>query len=78
MRTTISIAVTPREATKTRKLAKARGFRTTSDYVRFLLSEDDEVFISEDEVLQRGREVEQLARQKKLITGKRLRDFIKK
>ena len=76
MRTTISIAVTPREVKKTRHLAKKRGFPTVSEYLRFLLAEDDVIFISEDEVLRRGREVERLASEGKLIRGKNLRDFM--
>ena len=76
MRTTISIAVTPREVEKTKKLAKKRGFPTVSEYLRFLLNEDDESYISEDNILRRGQEVDRLDRQGKLIRGKRLRDFV--
>ena len=76
MRTTISVAVTPREAEKTKQLARKHGFKTTSDYLRFLMAEDDVSFISEDEVLRRGREVEHLARTGALIKGKRMRDFV--
>ena len=76
MRTTISIAVTPRVVENTMKLAKKRGFPTVSEYLRFLLNEDDESYISEDNILRRGQEVDRLDRQGKLIRGKRLRDFV--
>ncbi len=76
MRTTISVAVTAQEVAKTKKLAKKRGFLTVSDYFRFLLAEDDVTLIGEDEVRQRGREVERLARQGKLIRGKTMRDLL--
>ena len=76
MRTTISVAVTPREAEKTKQLARKHGFKTTSDYLRFLMAEDDASFISEDEVLRRGQEVERLARRGGLIKSKSMRDFM--
>lgn len=69
MRTTISIAITPREAAKTKKLAKQRGFATVSSYFRFLLAQDDVDLISEAELVRRSAEADRLHREGKLITA---------
>ncbi len=70
MRTTISIAVTPREVEKTKKLAKKRGFPTVSGYFRFLLAQDDVDLISEAELVQRSAEADRLHQRGKLIAAK--------
>ncbi len=70
MRTTISIAVTPHEAEKTKKLAKKRGFPTVSGYFRFLLAQDDVDLISEAELIQRSAEADRLHKRGKLIAAK--------
>ncbi len=76
MRTTISLSVTPQVAIKTRRLARKRGFPSVSEYVRFLISADDEVFISEDELLQRSREAHRLHKSGKLIQANSLKDLL--
>lgn len=75
MHTTISFNATSAEAVKTRKLARARGFRTTSDYLRYLLAQDDVDLISEHELVERAKDVEKLHRTGKLIRAKSLADF---
>jgi len=72
MNTTISFAVSHLEAIRTRRLAKCRGFATTSEYVRFLLSSDDEALISEEEVLRRSKDADRLHATGKLVKAKSL------
>lgn len=76
MRTTISLSISPAEVKKTKTLARKRGFMTVSDYLRFLLSQDDADLISETEILRRGQESEKLYRQGKLIKAKSLADLV--
>ena len=76
MRTSLSFNLTKQEAEKTRKLAKVRGFNTTSDYLRFLLEQDDTDLISEDELVKRASEVERLHRTGKLIKAQSLADLV--
>lgn len=76
MRTTISFSVPKTKATRTRRLAKTRGFRSVSEYLRFLVSLDDtDLIISEEELLRRGKEAERLHREGKLIEAKSLADL---
>ena len=77
MRTSISFNLTQEEAKKTRTLAKIRGFRSTSDYLRFLISQDDVQLISEDELVKRASEVERLHKTGKLVKAKSLSQFLK-
>lgn len=76
MRTSISFNVTPAEAFKTKKLAKARGFGTTTDYLRFLLDQDDVALISEHELVKRSKEVDRLHKNRKLVRAHSLADLI--
>lgn len=76
MRTTLSFTLSSSQVKKTRKLARARGFSTVSDYIRFLLEEDDVSLINEDELVKRANEVERLHRTKKLVTAKSMADFM--
>ncbi len=76
MRTTISLSVPKMEAEKARILARARGFRTLSDYLRFLLSQDDQVLISEDELVERSKETTRLHKTNKLVKAKSIADFL--
>lgn len=76
MRTTISLSVPKMEAEKARVLARARGFRTLSDYLRFLLSQDDQTLISEDELVQRSKETTKLHKTHKLVQAKSMADFL--
>lgn len=76
MRTTISVAVSPREAKKSRELALARGFENLSEYIRFLLASDDADLISEDELLRRAKQVLGLEKRGKLIRVKSMADLI--
>lgn len=77
MRTSISFNLTQHEAKKTRALARTRGFQSTSDYLRFLISQDDVDLISEDELIKRASEVERLHKTGKLVKAKSLEEFIK-
>ncbi len=77
MRTSLSFNLTKPEAQKTRSLAKARGFSTTSDYLRFLISQDDTDLISENELVKRASEVDRLHKTGKLVKAKSLGDFVK-
>jgi hypothetical protein len=77
MNTTISFNATSTESTKTRRLARARGFRTTSDYLRYLLAQDDVDLISENELVARAADVDKLYKDGKLIRAKSLVDLIK-
>ena len=77
MRTSISFNLTQEEAKKTRTLAKVRGFRSTSDYLRFLISQDDAQLVSEDELVKRAADVKRLYKAGKLVKVKSLEKFIK-
>ena len=76
MQTTLSFALPTVRAKKTRQLARARGFRTISDYLRFLLEQDDVNVISEDELVKRAKEVDRLHVTGKLIRAKSLKDLM--
>ncbi len=77
MRTTLSLSVPKTEAKKARTLARARGFRTLSDYLRFLLSQDDQVLISEAELISRSKETVKLHKTNKLVKAPSLADLLK-
>jgi hypothetical protein len=66
MRTTISVSISAEEAKKTSQLASLRGFRTTSDYLRFLMAEDDAELITQDEVLWRSKKAREMHKKGKL------------
>ena len=76
MQTTLSFALPAVRAKKTRQLARARGFRTISDYLRFLLEQDDVDVISEDELVKRAKDADKLYATGKLISAKSLQDFM--
>ena len=76
MRTTISIAFTSREAERTKKLAKKRGFPTVSGYFRFLLAQDDVDLISEAELIRRSAEADRLHQKGKLIAAKSMSELL--
>lgn len=77
MRTSISFNLTREEARKARALVKARGFRTTSDYLRFLISQDDVDLVSEDELVKRASEIERMHKTGKLVKARSLEEFMK-
>lgn len=77
MRTTLSLSVPKTEAKKAWSLAQARGFSTLSDYLRFLLSQDDRILISEADLVQRSKEASTLHRAHKLVRAESLADFLK-
>ncbi len=76
-RTSISFNLPAREATRTKKLARKRGFPSTAEYIRYLISQDDEVLISEDELYKRQEEAEQLYKAGKFIKAKSVADLLK-
>ena len=55
MRTSVSFNLTREEAERLKNLVKARKFESTSEYLRFLIAEDDVELISEDEILEIGK-----------------------
>ena len=77
MRTSLSFNLSKQEASRARGLAKARGFASTSDYLRFLIDQDDTDLISEDELVRRSKEIDRLYKQGKLIEAKSLSDLLK-
>ncbi len=78
MRTSISFNLTKTEAEKTRKLARTRGFATTTDYLKFLLAQDDIDLISEDELVGRLQSIDRLHRAGKLIKARSIADLMTK
>lgn len=78
MRTSISFNLTKPEATKTRLLAKKRGFTTTSDYLKFLLAQDDVDLIGEDELVSRLQSLDRLHKSGKLLKAKSITDLMAK
>ena len=77
MRTSLSFNVTHAAARRTKKIASARGCATTSDYLRFLLEQDDIDLISENELATRARDVDRLHKKRKLIRANTLADLVK-
>ena len=76
MRTSISFNLTREEAIKTKALAHTRGFVSTSDYLRFLLAQDDVDLITEDELVARAKQVNRLHKKGKLIKATSLVDLL--
>ena len=76
MRTSVSFNLTREEAERLKNLVKARKFESTSEYLRFLIAEDDVELISEDEILEIGKDAERLYKEGKLIRAKSLADFM--
>lgn len=76
MRTTISVSLNKASVTKIKRLATKRGFHTASDYLRFLLDQDDVDLISESELIARTKEADSLHRNNKLIRAKSLAEFM--
>ena len=76
MRTTISVSLSPTAVKKTRRLTQQRGFRTISDYLRFLLEQDDVELISENELVRRSNEVDRLHASGKLVSVGSMQDLM--
>lgn len=76
MRTSISFNIQPSEAKRIRTLAHKRGFSTTSDYLRFLISQDDEELISTDDLIKRVQSLPKLQEKDELIEAGSLNDLI--
>lgn len=76
MRTTISVSLNKASATKIKHLALRRGFDTTSDYLRFLVEQDDVDLISESEIISRAKEADHLYRRNKLVRAKSSEAFL--
>lgn len=77
MRTSLSFNLTRDESKKTQALVKKRGFRTTSDYLRFLISQDDVDLISEHELIKRALEIERMHQTGKLVKARSLKELMK-
>ncbi|MBP6945454.1 hypothetical protein KBD61_06130 [Patescibacteria group bacterium] len=77
MRQALSISLRPEELKRTRHLARKRGFSVISDYVRFLVAQDDDDLISADELVKRSKETEILYKQGKLIKARSIKDLLK-
>ncbi len=76
MNTTISVSLPRKDALKTRKLALERGFDSVSEYLRFLLAEDDSELISAAEIVRRSKEAVNLHKKGKLIEATSLADLL--
>lgn len=76
IRTTISLSVPKTDAKKASVLARARGFQTLSDYLRFLLAQDDQALISEDEILERSKRAHKLHASGKLVKARSLASLL--
>jgi hypothetical protein len=77
MRTSLSFNLTKKEASRARGLAKARGFDSTSEYLRFLIAQDDTDLIGEDELVRRSKDAERLHKCGKLMAAKSLSDLLR-
>ena len=76
MHTTLSFSVPTTVATRTKKIAKQRGFKGVSEYLRHLILEDDMPLISAETLIKRHAGVGRLAKQGKLIEAESLADFL--
>ncbi len=77
MNTTISFAIPVKEAKRTRQLARQRGFRSVSQYMRFLVtSETDTDLITEEEILRRSKDAKRLYEEGKLIEAASLSEYL--
>ena len=76
MRTTISVSLDKAGVTKIKQLATKRGFHTASDYVRFLLEQDDIDLISESELIARAKEADSLHQKNRFVRAKSLAEFM--
>ena len=76
MRTTLSLSVPKTEAR--RGLShRSPGFSTLSDYLRFLLSQDDRILISEADLVQRSKKRPRYTELINLCAQNRSPDFLK-
>ncbi len=77
MRTVLSLSLDQKTFTQTRRLARRRGFATTSEYVRHLIEMDDAPRISEQEVLRRAKRAATPSGKKRLLRAPSMRDLLK-
>lgn len=75
MRTSISFNLSKEESKRTSALAKARGFATLSDYLRFLISQDDVDLISENELVHTAKSLTRLHKEGKLVRARSMADL---
>ena len=75
MRTVLNLSLPPKTAQVIKRQAKKRGFTTTSEYLRFLLSLDTEL-ISADELLRMSRQADRDYRAGKLKKFSSLAKFL--
>jgi Arc/MetJ-type ribon-helix-helix transcriptional regulator len=78
MKTTISVSLPNAVALKTRKRAKLRGFPSVSEYVRYLLDEQEGGVITEDELVKDAKEAERAYRRGTLRPYASLEDILKR
>lgn len=76
MRAVISLSTTREEARRTRRRARDRGFGSVSEYLRFLMRQDEGPLIGEEELLTRAARSDKLEEAGKLIKAKSLAEFV--
>jgi Arc/MetJ-type ribon-helix-helix transcriptional regulator len=67
MPTTLSFSLPTALANRTKKIAKQRGFKGVSEYLRHLVREDEGPMITADTLAQRHVTTAKLAKQGKLV-----------
>ncbi len=77
MRAVISLSTTREEAHRTRRRARDRGFGSVSEYLRFLMRQDEGPLIGEDELLKRAARSEKLEKTGKLVKATSLSEFMR-
>ncbi|MEK7116460.1 MAG: hypothetical protein AAB879_03630 [Patescibacteria group bacterium] len=79
MNTTISFSIPVKAAKRTRRLARTRGFRSVSQYMRYLVfSHDTDEMISEDELVRRLRSADREDREGTLLSADSITNLLKK
>ncbi len=79
MNTTISFSIPVKAAKRTRQLAHKRGFRSVSQYMRYLVSSHDtDEVISEAELMRRLRVADREDRDGTLLSADSIVDLLKK
>lgn len=78
MNTTISFSLPTKTAKRTRQIARQRGFRSVSQYMRHLVTFDDADLISEDELVRRMHAADREYEEGKLLEADSITDLLRK
>ena len=77
MRQVLSISLPQSEVKTIKRKTKERGFKTVSDYIKFLVKEDnDDDWISDEELMEDIRIAEKEYKEGKLIKANSLADLL--